>query len=87
MQKSRKQASILEEASLKLSLIVYGDVPEEVSHGLAVVDTADGLGQDHAHIHRFDLGTLQLLYFVWDGVCNHHLQQESVMMSTHHEVG
>lgn len=37
------------------------------------MDAADGLGQDHADVHRFDLGTLELLELVGDGVGHHHL--------------
>lgn len=61
---------MLEEAS---SLVVHADVAEQVGHGLAVVDAADGLRQDHADVHGFDLGTLQLLELVGDGVGHHHL--------------
>lgn len=37
------------------------------------MDAADGLGQDHADVHRLDFGTLQLLHLVGDGVGHHHL--------------
>lgn len=54
-------------------LVVHADVAEQVGHGLAVVDAADGLRQDHADVHRLDLGTLQLLELVGDRVGHHHL--------------
>lgn len=56
--------------------VVHADVAEQVGHGLAVVDAADGLRQDHADVHRFDLRTLQLLYLVGDRVGHHHLGGE-----------
>lgn len=55
------------------ALVVHTYVAEQVGHGLAVVDAADGLRQDHADVHRFDLGTLQLLELMGDGVGHHHL--------------
>lgn len=57
-----------------VSLVIHGDVAEQVGHGLSVVDAADGLGQYHADIHRFYFGTLQLLYFMGHGVGHHHLR-------------
>uniref|UniRef100_A0A480IX48 Phosphoribosyl pyrophosphate synthase-associated protein 1 isoform X1 n=1 Tax=Sus scrofa TaxID=9823 RepID=A0A480IX48_PIG len=54
-------------------LVVHGDVSEEVGHGLAVVDSANGFGQDQTDVHRLDLGTLQLLHLVRDSICHHHL--------------
>lgn len=53
--------------------VVHADVPEQVGHGFSVVDAADGLRQDHADVHRFDLWTLELLQLVGDGVGHHHL--------------
>lgn len=53
--------------------VVHADVAEQVRHGLPVVDAADGLREDHADVHRFDLGTLELLELVGDGVGHHHL--------------
>lgn len=37
------------------------------------MDAPDGLGQDHADIHRLDFGTLELLDFVGDSVGHHYL--------------
>lgn len=54
-------------------LVVHGDVSEEVGHGLAVVDSPNGFGQDQTDVHRLDLGTLQLLHLVRDSICHHHL--------------
>jgi len=59
------------------SLVVHGDVAEQVGHGLPVVDAADGLRQYHADIHGLDFGTLELLDFMGDGVGHHHLRVES----------
>ena len=56
-------------------LVIHGDVAEQVGHGLSVVDSSDGLGQDHADVHRLDLGTLELLQLVGDGVGHHHLRE------------
>lgn len=63
----------LEETDVARGLVVHADVAEQVGHGLAVVDAANGLRQDHADVHRFDLGALQLLQLVGDGVGHHHL--------------
>lgn len=57
--------------------VVHGDVAEQIRHGLSVVDAANGFGQDHAHVHRFDFGTLQLLQVVGHSVGHHHLQVQS----------
>lgn len=38
------------------------------------MDAADGLGQDHADVHRFDFAAAELLHVVRDGVGHHHLQ-------------
>lgn len=40
------------------------------------MDAADGLGQNHADVHRLDFGTLQLLHFMGDCVSHHHLQTQ-----------
>lgn len=53
--------------------VVHSDIAEQVGHGLSVVDAADGLRQDHADVHRFDLRTLELLELVGDRVGHHHL--------------
>lgn len=66
------------------SLVIHGDVAEQVGHGLSVVDAAYGLSQYHADIHSFYFGTLQLLYFMGHGVGHHHLrvnQKEDVDMT------
>lgn len=57
----------------KLSLIIYSDVAEQVRHWLAVVDAADGLSQDHAHVHGLYLWALQFLHLMWDGVRHYYL--------------
>lgn len=44
--------------SLSLTLVVRGDVAEQVGHGLSVVDAPDGLSQYHADVHSLDFGTL-----------------------------
>lgn len=56
--------------------VVHANVAEQVGHGLAVVNTADGLRQDHADVHRFDLWTLQLLELMRDRVGHHHLSRK-----------
>lgn len=38
--------------------VVDRDVVEQISHGLLVVDAADGLSQDHADIHSLDFAAL-----------------------------
>lgn len=40
------------------SLVVHGDVAEQVGHGLAIVNTANGFSQYHADIHSLDFWTL-----------------------------
>lgn len=37
------------------------------------MNAADGFREDHADVHGFDLGALQLLDFMWDGISDHHL--------------
>ena len=56
--------------------VVHAYVAEQIGHGLSVVDAADGLRQDHADVHRFDLWTLELLELVRNGVGHHHLRGE-----------
>ncbi len=55
-------------------LVVYGDIAEQVGHGLPVVNASDGLGQDHTDIHCLDLRTLQFLHLMRDSVGHHHLK-------------
>lgn len=40
------------------------------------MDPANGFWEDHADIHSLDLRALEFLYFVWNCVCNNHLQKE-----------
>lgn len=40
------------------------------------MDPPDGLGQDHADVHRLDLGALQFLDLVGDGVADDDLGEE-----------
>ena len=63
------------EAPARASSVVQADVAEQVGHGLSVVDAADSLRQNHADVHRLDLGTLQLLDLVGNGVGHDHLQR------------
>lgn len=72
--KTPKNGTLLKVWKGPPALVVHADVAEQVGHGLPVVDAADGLRQDHADVHRFDLGTLQLLVLVGDGVGHHHLR-------------
>lgn len=67
-------------------LIVYGDVAEQVGHGLSVMDAADGFGQNHADVHRLDLGTLELLDLVRDRVSHHHLRDEAESRLPQHRI-
>lgn len=69
------------QAQATVELVVHGDVPEEVRHGLPVVDPADGLGEDQADVHRLDLGALQFLHLVGDSVGHHHLAMASTGIS------
>lgn len=57
-------------------LVIDCNVAEQVGHGLSIVDTADGFRQDHADINSFDLGALQLLNFMRNSICYHHLEGE-----------
>ena len=63
--------------------VIHGDVAEQVGHGLSVVDASYGLGQDHADVHRLDLGTLELLQLVGDGVGHHHLREGNIFFLQH----
>lgn len=40
------------------------------------MDPADGFGEDHADVHSFDLGALELLDFVWNRIGHHHLRSK-----------
>lgn len=59
------------------SLIIYGDVAEQVGHGFSVMDAADGFSQNHTDVHCLNLGTLELLDLVGDRVRHHHLCDEA----------
>lgn len=67
----------MEKISKHAASVVHGDVAEQIRHGLSVVDAADGFGQDHAHVHRFDFGTLQFLQVMGHSVGHHHLRVQS----------
>lgn len=54
-------------------LVIHCDVPEEVSHGLAIVDSPNCLRKNQADVHSLYLGTLQFLELVRDSVRHHHL--------------
>lgn len=56
------------------TLVVHSNVTKQVSHRLSIVDTADGLSQDHTDIHRLDFWTLELLHFMRDCIGHHHLK-------------
>lgn len=58
------------------ALIIQSYISEEVRHGLPVMDPANGFWEDHADIHSLDFRALEFLYFMWDCVCNNHLQKE-----------
>lgn len=55
------------------ALVIDGDVAEEIGHGLPVVDSPDGFGEDQADVHSLYLGALQLLYLVRNRVGYYHL--------------
>lgn len=57
-------------------LVIHRDVPEEVRHGLAIVDPPNCLGKNQADVHRLYLGTLQFLELMRDSVRHHHLITE-----------
>lgn len=54
-------------------LVVHCDVPEEVRHGLPVVDSPDCFRKNQTDVHSLYLGTLQLLHLVRDSIRHHHL--------------
>lgn len=54
-------------------LVIDSDVAEEIGHGLAVVDSPDGLREDQTDIHSLYLGALQLLHLVRNSVGHYHL--------------
>lgn len=62
--------------------VIHSDVAEQISHGLSIVDTPDGLSQNHTHIHSFDFWTLQLLHLMRNSVGHHHLEVQSNSIST-----
>lgn len=58
-------------------LVIYGDIAEQVGHGFSIMDAANGFSQNHADVHRLDLGTLELLDLVGDRVSHHHLRDKN----------
>ena len=67
---------------LGLLILDYGSVlkchvPEEVGHGLLVVDPTDGLRQQDGDVHGLDLVALKLLQVVGHGVGNDDLEKRS----------
>lgn len=54
-------------------LVVHRDVPEEVRHGLPVVDSPDCFRKNQTDVHSLYLGTLQLLHLVRNSIRHHHL--------------
>jgi len=63
-------------SSLSGPLVLGSDVPEQVGHGLLVVDPTDGLADQQADVHRLDLVALHLLHLVGHGVGHYHLVDE-----------
>lgn len=55
------------------ALVIDSDVAEEISHGLAVVDSPDGFREDQTDIHSLYLGALQLLHLMRNSVGHYHL--------------
>lgn len=55
-------------------LVLKGNVLEQIGHRFLVVNATDGLGQQHTDVYRLDLVTLELLKFVRNCVCHHHLE-------------
>ena len=56
-------------------LIFQGDIPEEVRHGLLVVDTPDCLSQKNRDVNGLDLVTLQFLQVMRHSVRHNNLKQ------------
>ena len=54
-------------------LVINSDVAKEIGHGLAIVDSSDGLRENQTDIHSLYLGALQLLYLVRNCVGYYHL--------------
>lgn len=55
------------------SSVIHCDVPEEIRHGLSVVDPPNRFRQNQADVDRLDFRTLQFLDLVRHRVCHHHL--------------
>lgn len=64
-------------------LVIHCDVPEEVSHGLAIMDSPNCLRKNQADIHSLYLGTLQFLKLVRDSVRHHHLVTKQQRVHSH----
>lgn len=58
-------------------LVIHANITEQVRHGFSIVDAANGFWQDHADIHRLDLGTLEFLDLVWNGVGDNDLHRKT----------
>lgn len=54
-------------------------MPEQVRHGLLVVDSPHRFGEEGANVHRLNLAALHLLYFVWDRIRYYHLAKRMYM--------
>lgn len=61
----------------KINLIIHGNIAEEVSHRLPIVDATDSFRKDQADIHSLYLGTLQFLYFMRNCIGDHNLSKYS----------
>lgn len=64
-----------------LRSIVHSDVPEQVGHGLVILDTPDCLHQHDADVHCFDFVTLHFLDLVWDCVSYNYLQANVISVT------
>lgn len=59
-----------------LRSIIHSYVPEQVGHGLVILDTPDCLRQHDADVHSFNFVTLHFLDLVWDCVSYNYLKEK-----------
>lgn len=53
--------------------VIHPNITEQVGHGFAIVDPANGFRQNHADVHCLYLRTLKFLDLVWNGVGHDYL--------------
>ena len=61
------------------NLVLHGDISEEVTHTLFIVNPSNGLSEEDADVDSLDLVGLGLLSVVRDTVGHHHLVNAALL--------